>query len=647
MSEYRFLKNLKKIKRKKDLEPQEVFLDKLAAKKEEDIGISERKFEVPLSNKIIAGLFLFFFLLALVIFGKTFQLQVLGKDKFLALSEENKFLISSIKSERGVIYDVSGKQLVFNQASFDVFLDKSLLPQGREKEVIQQAAGIIGISLKEIEKRAEAGQGRVLIKKNIDHQALILLETKILELPGFEIVKNSSRHYEKGFLFSHLIGHVGRISSKELKAEPDIYSAADYVGKEGIEASFEEQLRTNPGKIQTERDVFGNPISREIRSFPESGNSLVLWLDSGLQEKIEQELKNTLERIGSEKAVGIALNPKNGAVMSLVSIPSYDNNIFSGDVEEDALKEILEDERNPLFNRAISGLYPTGSTIKPLVAMAALQEQLISPDKKVYCKGEIAIPHRYDPEITYFHKDWTVHGPTDMRKAIAESCNVYFYTIGGGYEDQPGLGPTKIKSYLELFGWAKKTGIDLPGESEGLIPWPAWKQEKKGEGWWDGDTYNLSIGQGDILITPLQVAVSFATVANKGTLFKPLVAKEIINSSKEIVEEISPEAVRQDFVSEENIEIVRQGMRAAVTGQGAPQASAVALNSLPVPVAAKTGTAQTPYEDHYHNWITVFGPYDDPEIVLLIMFENVKGLQVTAIPTAKNILEWYFAGQEQ
>ena len=350
-----------------------------------------------------------------------------------------------------------------------------------------------------------------------------------------------------------------------------------------------------------------------------------------------------MKRVGAEKAVGVALNPKTGGVLALVSIPSFDNNLFSKEANLEDLKNLLTDEEEPLFNRVIAGRYSTGSTIKPLVAIAALEEKIISPDKKIFDDvGYIEIQHKYDPEIVYTFRDWAIHNWVDLRKAIAESCNVYFYTIGGGYKDQKGLGPSKIKKYLELFGWNNKTGIDLPNEVNGFIPSPEWKKENKNENWWDGDTYNLSIGQGDVMITPLEVVTAFAAIANGGVLYKPRVVKEIVDKEKNLVGEIKPEIQKKDFVDPDNLQIVREGMRKAVTGQGAPRASSVLLNSLPVALAAKTGTAQTSIPDTYHNWITVFGPYDDPQIVLTIMFENVKEAQVVALPAAKEILEWYF-----
>jgi len=614
-------------KPQKDIEPQEIFLDRLAQKKEAELGIRERKLEVPVSRKILRGILFSIIVFLFVLFAKTFQFQILENEKYSVLANENKFIFHSIKAERGVIYDSQGEQMVFNQPSFDLVLDKDKLPEDESERirVLKEVSEIINQGYHEFENKT-------LIVKDLDHQTLILLETKIAQLPGFEIERSSIRYYKEGSSFAHLIGYTGKESDEE------------YVGKDGLEKSYEEILRKNPGKIRIERDVYGNPLSKEIVSLPESGKSLVLWLDSGLEKKIEQALKNIFQSTGAEKAVGVALDPKTGGVMALVSLPAYDNNLFSKGADQEALKNLLEDpqEQNPLFNRAISGVYATGSTIKPLIATAALEEAIISPLKKIDCHGKIIIPNKYNPEIPTEKQDWRIHGLTDMRKAIAESCNVYFYTIGGGYEDQEGLGPSRIKKYLELFGWGKETGIDLPAEANGLIPFPDWKKEVKKEDWWDGDTYNLSIGQGDIKVSPLQVAAAFVAIANKGTLYKPQVVKQIVDSEKNLIEEIGPEILRENFINPENLEIVRQGMRMAVTGEGSPYASATLLNSLPVSVAAKTGTAETFRPDYYHNWIAVFAPYDDPQIVLIIMIENVKGLQSVALPTAKEVLQWYF-----
>ena len=628
---FRFLKiNYKKYNQ--IIEPQEIFLDKLAQEKEKELSFSERKLEVPVSKKALKVFLSFIILIIFTLFLRTSYFQILKNEEYSALANENKFIIYSIKSDRGVVYDSEGEQLIFNKPSFDLVLNKNQLPKDdfEKEEILKQIAQIIKEDYNLLKDGIDQLEGTILISENLDHQTLIILETKINKLTGFYVIHNSVRYYQDGPTFAHLFGYLGKISNQE------------YIGKEGLEKSYQNVLEKIPGKIKFERDVYGNLLSKEIISLPESGRSLTLWLKSELQENIKKVLEETLERIGAEKAVGIALDPKTGGVLALVSIPSYDNNLFTKGADQESLNQLLINSEEPLFNRAISGLYSTGSTIKPLIAAAALEEEIISGQKKLICEGEISIPHRYDPEITYHHKDWMTHGPTDMEKAIAESCNVYFYTIGGGYKSQQGLGPSRIKKYTELFGWGAKTMIDLPGEAVGLIPDPDWKKKNKGENWWDGDTYNLSIGQGDISVTPLQVAVSFVAIANRGTLFKPKVVKQIIDDNKNIIEEISPEIIRKNFIDPENIEIVRRGMRKAVTGEGSPYASSVLLNSLPVSVAAKTGTAQTSIENHYHNWISLFAPYENPEIVLTIMIENVEGIQAATLPAAKQILEHYF-----
>jgi len=631
---------------KEDIEPHEILLDKLANKREEELGIEGKKLEVPLSKNILIGLLIFILILTSFLFIRTFQLQVIEGKKLSLLAERNKFKMHQIQAERGVIYDRNYNQLVWNLPSFDLFLDTKNLPES-ETEKSETLKEVSLILRKDIKEKLKTGSGEILIQENLDYLSLILLETKIdsNELPGFQIKRNFVRSYKTDSNFSHLIGFTGKISDRELRAEPGEYSIFDWVGKSGLEKSYEKILRRNPGTMRIERDALGNLISQETIQLPEPGKSLVLWLDSQLQGKIRQALERQLKIHKGTGAVVVALDPKTGGVLSLVSLPDFDNNLFQKGSDEKALRDLLEDPREPLFNRAISGLYPVGSTIKPLIASAVLQENLISPQKKIDCKGEIQVRHRYLPEIIYRYRDWKVHGPTDLREAIAESCNVYFYTVGGGHGNQKGLGPTRIKKYLELFGWGNNTYIDIPGEKEGLIPSPDWKKEYKKETWYDGDTYHLSIGQGNILVNPLQVANSFLAIANNGKLLKPKVVQKIVDTSTgsvQVIEEIQPKILRENFIDPENLQIVREGMRQAVSS---PSGSSYYLNSLPVKVAAKTGTAQTAKKGYYHNWITIFAPYEDPQIVLTIIIENVKTMQIPVLKAAKEILDWYFIYQ--
>jgi penicillin-binding protein 2 len=619
-----------------EIEPEEVLLDKLAKKKEEEMGIFEKKFEVPIFKTTIFRFFLFLILLLLFLYLRTFQLQIIQAKDFQIKSEKNKFLISKIRAERGVIYDQNFKQLVFNKPSFDLILKKSELPKDeKEKEkILKEVASILKVDFEKIKEKMNSQDEEIKIAENLDHQTLIVLETKIDELSGFEIEKKIQREYLDGETISHLIGYSGKTNLE---------------GKEGIEKSYDQVLRESPGKILIERDAKGRILSQKIVELPKPGKSLVLWLDFDLQKKIKEEMEKKIKEVGARGGAAVAIDPKTGGILALVSLPSFDNNLFSKGISQKDWEKLQKDPKNPLLNRATSGQYLFGSTVKPFIALAALQEKIISPNKKIDCQGKIEIPHRYNPEIIYEFKDWTVHGSTDIRKAIAESCNIFFYTIGGGYKDQEGLGPSKIKKYLETFGFGKLVDSDfpIPSFAKGLIGDPEWKKEKFGESWWDGDTYNMSIGQGYVLTTPLQVARAYAAIANGGKLLKPRFVKEIVDEEKNLIEVIQPEVEDEIPIDQKNFQIVKEGMRWAVTGQNSPHASAVALSDLPVAAAAKTGTAQVSRKDCkdcYTIWISVFAPYEDPKIVLTIVLEDVKGrLSQVVVPVAKEVLNWYFS----
>lgn len=640
------------MKRKKgvDIEPNEIFLDKLAQKKEEELGISRKMLERALSKRILQGFLIISLILILVLVSKVVQLQVFKGEELRVLAEKNRFIVYNLQAERGVIYDKELRQLVFNRPAFDLILDKRELPNSpaEQKKVLRKVAQILGKDDKVFEKLVNsATSSQLLIAENLSHELLIVLESRAAELTGFKIEPSPIREYISP-VFSHLLGYMGKINKEELQKEPGLYSIFDYVGRTGVEQSFEEFLRKKPGQLKVERDVLGNPIGEEIVSLPQSGQSVVLWLDSRLQEKIAQVLVSGVKKSGAAGAAAVALDPKTGGVLALLSYPFFDNNLFNKKAPKNLLQELLESKEQPLFNRAIAGLYPVGSTIKPLLASAALEEKIISPQQQINCQGFIAVANPYYPAAGpefYIYHDWKAHGLTDVKKAIAQSCNVFFYIVGGGYQEQKGLGPSKIKHYLNLFGWGDLTGIDLPGEKKGLVPDPNWKkaafQNAFDQLWRDGDTYNLSIGQGYLAISPLQVATAFVAVANGGILYQPQVAQKIVEgdrNSLKIVKEFPPKILRKDFIGRENLEVVREGMRQTVTAGSATGW----LDTLPVKVAAKTGTAQTGKKGYYHNWLTVFGPFDDPEIVLVLLLEDVPGVQAAALPIAKEILEWYF-----
>ncbi len=615
-----------------EIGPEEVFLDFLVQKKEDDFF--EKKIEVPLSKSTSRWFFILILIIVAVLFFVNFKFQAIEKDKFLALAEKNKFILKKVSAERGVIYDRNLRQLVFNQSSFDLLVAKNSLPKESQErlKILRAVAEIIKKDFDVLKKEIEESQDpEILVAKNIDYQTLLILETRISELQGFSIKNNTIRDYFAGEIFSPLLGYKRKGGDGT-----------------GLENYYENVLREKPGDTLSERNVHGDLISQKVISLPESGDSLLLWLDSELQEKTYQELKKSMEENNADIGAAVVLDAKTGGVLSLVSFPGYDNNLFSKGMTVKEWESIQGDQLNPLFNQAISGGYQTGSVIKPLLASAALQESIISPQKQLNCGPYIEVKNKYNPEIVYRYNDWKIHGLTDMRKALAQSSNVYFYTIGGGHGSQEGLGPSRIKKYLELFGWGSATGIDIPGESAGFLPDPEWKKEKFGTSWTDGNTYHYAIGQEYIRVTPLQVAASFLPIANGGKLLKPEVVKGILNSDKNLLEEIKPEIIREGFIDDGNLKVVREGMRQAVTyGSCAPW-----LNDLPFPAACKTGTAQIGIidpadgKDYYEAWAVVFAPYDDPEIVLVIMVHNVKKAHNTVMPVARSVLEWYFSNEK-
>jgi penicillin-binding protein 2 len=332
------------------------------------------------------------------------------------------------------------------------------------------------------------------------------------------------------------------------------------------------------------------------------------------------------------RGVVIVMNPKNGEILSMVSLPAYDNRLFARGIESSEYKALLDNKDQPMFDRAISGEYPSGSTVKMIVASAALQEKVVSEKTTVYSTGGLKVGIWYFP-------DWKAggHGYTDVRKAIADSVNTFFYYIGGGFEDFAGLGIERLVKYFKLFNLGEKTGVDLPNEASGFVPSKEWKEKVRKERWYIGDTYHLSIGQGDLLVTPLQVAQWTSFFANRGKIVQPHLVKYILNKDNKLMLAISEKPIKEDIIDDYNIEVVRQGMRKTVT-----TGSAKRLQDLPVDSAAKTGTAQWNTTKDPHAWFTAFAPYKNPEIVVTVLVEEGKEGSQIALTVAKEVMKYYF-----
>ena len=629
------------------LEIHEVFLDTLAHQKEEELGISEKKFEVRIKEKIIYIIFGLFLISSAGLFYKTFHLQVFQGAVLYQASESNKAKISLIRPERGIIYDANLKKLVLNSPAYDFVCDKRNFIVSSPENIQQLSimSEITGISRTELSDTiTQSTESKVVILENISHQILLVLETRINDLPDCQIEKNTMRNYTMGSVFSHILGYTGKVSKQDLQTAEN-YTSSDYIGKVGLENFYETQLRGTPGEFESIKSATGVKSSERVLLEPVAGYNLVLNIDADLQKKTYEALEKSIKNIGSKKGAAVAMDPRTGAIMALVSYPAYDNNIFSQSISQKDFDVLQDDPNQPFFNRAIAAKYPTGSTIKPFLASGALQEKIISPTKIINDPGFLLVQSQNDPTVTYRFGGVVPHGDVDMREAIAVSSNIYFYTIGGGYGDQKGLGPAGIKKYLDMYGWEQKTGIDLPGEWRGFVPSPTWKKEIKNENWWDGDTYNLSIGQSDLQVTPLQVAKAYAAIANGGTLYKPQIVQKVINGSgtdASVVQEFKPEITGRLNIDQANLQVVREGMRDSVR---LAYGSSLMLNNIGVPIAGKTGTVETNKDGIFNTWSSSFAPYNDPEIVFVATIEGVQGLRSATLPVAHDVLDWYFSNK--
>jgi penicillin-binding protein 2 len=342
----------------------------------------------------------------------------------------------------------------------------------------------------------------------------------------------------------------------------------------------------------------------------------------------------------------VAINPKTGEVLAAVSLPSYDNNQFSRGISQADYQKLLADPGQPLFNKVVSGAYPSGSIIKPLGASAALQEGIITPSTTINDTGQLDVVNPYDASIHYIYKGWEHSGLGVMNlfSAIARSSDIYFYTIMGGFTNFTHyLGVEKLAAYYEKFGLGARTGVDIPGETAGRVPTPEWKQKFSGQPWYTGDTYNIGVGQGDILVSPLQMAAAVGAIANGGTLYVPHFVSQIQDANGKTVQAVKPEVTRKDFISPQYLAEVRQAMRQTVTD---PQGTACCRieQDVPVPVAGKTGSAETDPGNNVaaHSWFEAFAPANDPQIVTVVLLEKAGEGAEYAVPATRETLAWYF-----
>lgn len=568
--------------------------------------------------------------------GRCVHLQVVEGKTYLALAEGNRAEERVVPAPRGVIADRHGKVLARNVSSFMLTLTAGDLPdedEGRSR-VLDRAADLAGLVRTDIDlllaEAMAAPDVPLPVKRGIPYEAAMRLAVETSRLPGFALETSLSRAYETGASsLSHVLGYTGRINAKERPDRPD-YLITDDIGRSGVERGAELLLRGAPGHTVVEVDALGHELSLVSKTDPVPGANLILSIDADFQAYVEERVEATFRATGTSRASVVAIDPQTGGVRALVSLPSYDSNSFAQGIDRVTYQRLLDDPDQPLFPRAVSGEFPSGSVFKPFVAFAALKEGVISEHTSFLSSGGISVGPWYFP-------DWKAggHGVTDVRKALADSVNTFFYIVGGGLDQVTGLGVERITGYARAFGFGQKTGIELPAEADGFLPSKEWKVEAKGEPWYVGDTYHLAIGQGDLLVTPLQMATAIAAIANGGQLVAPRLIEGIDGAA---VTPASLPARREPSapLDADLIRIVREGMR-----QGVTRGSSRSLLSASMNLAGKTGTAQTPLDKPTHAWWAGFGPYENPTLAVVVLIENGGEGSTVAVPIARDIFDWW------
>ncbi len=582
--------------------------------------------EVPVSVNIFTVVGICAAAALLILFGRMVYLGGFEGSFYSARAQRNINSEQPIPAQRGVITDRYGEVLAKNTETFSVFADAAHLLKDRAKlsETLSRLSEAMGVTVDELEnaftKANYESHVEVALARNILPEAAIAVRG--LNLDGISVVNDLRRQYPDGIYFSHVLGYTG------IEGDSSLIS-----GKAGLEKMHNEKLRGIDGIKVSMRDAKGNILDQYTGEVPRSGATITTTIDAGLQRYFYRRLNEAIYSLGVHAAVGLAMDPKTGEVLSLVSLPSYDNNLFvtPGKGKERAAL-VSDGVRKPLFNRAVSGAYSPGSTIKPFVALAALHEKVITPETKVYSKGYIEVPNPYvkDKPTKFVEFNQQELGLLDVRSALARSSNVFFYSAGGGFGDIKGLGIERLHKYWEIFKFGVKTGIGLEPEASGYLPTQEEKEKRTKQPWRLGDSFNVSIGQGDLRLSPIQLINYISSIANDGIMYTPRLVKD---------EKTPPQVILDYRDWKMELAEVQAGMRDGVTKT---YGRAHALADLPFASAGKTGSAQFANNAKTNAFFTGYAPYEDPRIVVLVLIEDAKQNSLNAIPVAKDVLGWYW-----
>ncbi len=599
-------------------------------------------------NKFILRRVRVIFVLVIVIFillsGRLAYLQVLKHDYYLYRAEQNRFTKITLPATRGEIYDAGGNLLVSNRPGFVVSLMD--MGEGYDDETIDFLSEVLEIDAGEI---YEAIEGRrymrylpLRLKSDITMETISRLSEHRWKLKGVNIEIRPIREYRCGATAAHILGFLGQApvneSTRERWAEEGYsYEEGDLVGQEGIERAWEPHLRGVDGEQRIEINNMGQPINFFEREEADPGHSLYLTIDLGLQEMVEESLAGQVESMIKKegdsyigRASAVALDPNSGAILAMASYPSYDLNKVSKEYAR-----LLQDPKRPLTNSAIQGCYPIGSTFKMVTGTAALESGAISDREVINCRGVITL---YGDTKSCYHR--IAHGSLNFYRAMAVSCNIFFY--------QAGLraGIDRIAHYAREYGFGSPTGLqDLIGEASGVVASREYKAAvTDGEQWYPAETMSAAIGQSYNSMTPLQIANYAAIIANGGTHYRPYLVQKVVDSAGKVIQETRPEPLRQAQISARTLQKIREAMRGVTRpgGTGYYHSSRLSVTS-----AGKTGSAEVAAQGRgipAHSLYVGYAPYEDPRIVLAIVLEHGGSGASTAVPVAAEILEYYFTG---
>ncbi len=597
--------------------------------------------------------FLLLHILIVFLFGiltmQLVRMQVFQGDDYRARAENNRLRELQVLPTRGLIYDRNHRLLVENVAKFSAVIVPADLPTKEEAAVFDRLESVLGIPAQEIAQRVRERRQDgnpyepIVIKDELDRDTALILKELTSYLPGVDLKVDARRNYLSGELTAHILGYVGGISAEEYAAKRDKgYILNDQLGKTGIEFVYEDILRGKAGKELAEVDASGRQQDVLDSRASQPGQNVVLTIDLELQRKTADILREFMGT--SDNAAAVVMDVRTGEILSMVSLPTYDNNLFSKTLSQEELDALLNEPAKPLVNHAVAEMYPPGSTFKTITGLAALQEGVATPSTTIVSRGYITVPNQYDPSVVYVFRDWGALGPLDFYGGIAMSSDVYFYYMAGGKQDEgfQGLGEERLARYARAFGLGEPTGVDLVGEeSPGLVPDAKWKEQAVGEMWYVGDTYNFGIGQGYLAVTPLQLLDAIAAIANDGELLRPRLVKEILDSHGNVVTTFAKEVRRRLPVNQEYLAVMREAMRQSVSKGVASTAQVAGLT-----VAGKTGSAEfgPPRADgshETHGWFVGFAPYENPEIAVVVFMQRGSGF-TSAAPAAARIFDYYF-----